>query len=118
MKFKLPLVGEIRFNPIASFLAILVIWGFVIWCSIAGEDVPFNDWTTWIVDNFTWLYIGSTDVWIVFGIILYFRLVIILLTQEVKFTRYYNNINDNLFCAASILKSNLVNLTKNPSIMM
>ena len=83
VKFKLPLVGEIRFNPIASLGAILVIWGFVIWCSIAGEDVPFNDWTEWIVDNFTWLYIGSTDVWIVFGIILYFRLVIMLLVQGV-----------------------------------
>ena len=70
MRFKLPLIGEIRYNPVVTFLAMIVIWAFVIWCSIEKENVPFDAWTAWIVDNFTWFYVGSTDVWIIFGIIL------------------------------------------------
>ena len=83
MKFKLPLVGEIRFNPIVSGLAIALIWGFVIWCAIQGEDVPFTQWKAWIVAKFTWLYVGSQDLWAVFAIVLYCRLVIplVLYTQ-------------------------------------
>ena len=71
MKFKAPIVGEIRFNPIVSFSAIALIWGFVIWCSIQGEDVPFDKWKTWVVAKFTWLYIGSQDLWAIFAIVLY-----------------------------------------------
>ena len=83
MKFKLPLVGEIRFNPIVSGLAIALIWGFVAWCAIQGEDVPFIQWKAWIVAKFTWLYVGSQDLWAVFAIVLYCRLVIplVLYTQ-------------------------------------
>ena len=73
MKFKLPLVGEIRFNPIVSGLAIALIWGFVAWCAIQGEDVPFIQWKAWIVAKFTWLYVGSQDLWAVFAIVLYCR---------------------------------------------
>ena len=76
MKFKAPLVGEIRFNPVVSILAILLIWGFVIWCVVQGEDVPFKEWKAWIVKTFTWLYVGSQDLWAVFAVVLYCRLVI------------------------------------------
>ena len=75
MKFKAPLVGEIRFNPVVSFLAILLIWGFVIWCIVQGEDVPFGAWKAWIVNKFTWLYVGSQDLWAVFAVVLYCRLI-------------------------------------------
>ena len=59
-KFQAPLIGEIRYNPIVSYMAIVLIWGFVIWCSIQGENVPFSSWKKWVVDNFTWFYIGIT----------------------------------------------------------
>ena len=36
------------------------------------QDVPFLAWKGFIVDKFTWLYIGSQDLWAVFAIILYF----------------------------------------------
>ena len=75
MKFKLPLIGEIRFNPVVSFFAIIAIWGFVAVCMIEKENVPFDAWKKWIVSNFTWLYIGSTDIWVVFALVLYFRYV-------------------------------------------
>ena len=75
MKFKLPVIGEIRFNPVVSFIAIIAIWSFVAVCMIEKENVPFGEWKKWIVRNFTWLYIGSTDIWVVFALVLYFRCV-------------------------------------------
>ena len=74
-KFKVPILGEIRFNPIVSLSAIGLIWGFVIWCAIQGEDVPFANWKALIVAKFTWLYVGSQDLWAVFAVVLYCRLV-------------------------------------------
>ena len=70
-KFKVPLLGEIRFNPIVSFFAIAAIWGFVIWCAVQKKEVPFKAWKSWIVDNFTWFYIGSQDLWAIFAVVLY-----------------------------------------------
>ena len=72
-KFRLPLLGEIRFNPVVTGLAVVVIWGFVIWSCVEGKRVPFPGWKTWSIDHFTWLYIGSVDVWLLFVIFLYFR---------------------------------------------
>ena len=59
MKFRLPVIGEIRFNPVVTFTSIVLIWSFVIWCILLGEDVPFNRWKSWIVQHLTWLYVGT-----------------------------------------------------------
>jgi choline-glycine betaine transporter len=67
-----PLFGEIRFNPVVSLTALTLIWAFVIICAHYKEEVPFQVWRGWIVNNFTWLYIGSQDVWAVFAVMLYF----------------------------------------------
>ena len=72
MRFKVPLFGELRFNPIVSFFSIVLIWTFVGVCIQLGENVPFGAWKALIVEKFTWLYIGSQDLWAVFAIILYF----------------------------------------------
>ncbi len=58
-RFYLPIFGELRFNPVVSFLAICIIWSFVGICVAYGDAVPFGAGTTWIVENFTWLYLGS-----------------------------------------------------------
>ena len=71
IKFDLPVFGEIRFNPIVSVLAIVFIWTFVIICGSVPQGLPFAVWKRWIVENFTWLYIGSQDAWAVFAIVLY-----------------------------------------------
>jgi len=72
IKFNLPLIGQLRFNPIVSVCSIVLIWAFVAICIVYQENVPFIAWKGFIVDKFTWLYIGSQDLWAVFAIILYF----------------------------------------------
>ena len=42
MKFRLPLLGELRFNPIVSFFSICLIWTFVGICIAYPKDVPFK----------------------------------------------------------------------------
>ena len=59
MRFRIPVIGEIRFNPVATVISVTLIWSFVIWCILLGEDVPFNHWKSWIVKHLSWLYIGT-----------------------------------------------------------
>mmetsp|Transcript_5701 Transcript_5701/g.8111 ORF Transcript_5701/g.8111 Transcript_5701/m.8111 type:complete len:765 (-) Transcript_5701:618-2912(-) len=57
---------HIRLNPYVTVLAAGVIWGFVAF-TVAHEDSAYNeftDWAAWIGDEWTWLYIGSQDIWI------------------------------------------------------
>ncbi|XP_063695313.1 glycine betaine transporter 1-like [Bolinopsis microptera] len=65
---------ELRFNPIVSFSSILLVAGFVLWCIIdaKGAGESFVSAKTWITAKFTWLYIGSQDVWAIIIIIIYF----------------------------------------------
>ena len=72
-KFNAPLFAEIRFNPVVSFCAISLIWAFVIICAVHGKEVPFKEWRGWVVDTFTWMYIGAENVFFLFAIILFFR---------------------------------------------
>ena len=72
VKFKLPFLGTLRFNPIVSFASIALIWVFVGICITYGDQVPFKAWKSYVVAKFTWLYIGSQDLWAVFALILYF----------------------------------------------
>ncbi|CAB4061839.1 unnamed protein product [Lepeophtheirus salmonis] len=73
LKFSPPLLGQIRFNPMFRGASIILIWVFVIICIMVDPDkLPFDDAKTWIVANFTWLYIGSQDIWAIFAIVLYF----------------------------------------------
>ena len=72
VKFRLPIIGEIRFNPIVTFAAISLIWTFVAICANFQDKVPFDEWKSAIVDNFTWLYVGAESIWAIFAILLYF----------------------------------------------
>mmetsp|Transcript_4035 Transcript_4035/g.13163 ORF Transcript_4035/g.13163 Transcript_4035/m.13163 type:complete len:763 (-) Transcript_4035:1296-3584(-) len=56
-----------RFNPYVSALAAMCIWGFVGF-TVGAEGAAYNeftDWSEWITDEWSWLYIGSQDIWIV-----------------------------------------------------
>ncbi|XP_040564675.1 glycine betaine transporter 1 isoform X2 [Lepeophtheirus salmonis] len=70
------LSSVVRSNSIQSNCfgaSIILIWVFVIICIMVDPDkLPFDDAKTWIVANFTWLYIGSQDIWAIFAIVLYF----------------------------------------------
>lgn len=64
----------LRFNPLVSFLSAAIIWGFVIWCVVKSEAASeeMGRWKIWITEKFTWMYIGTQDIWAVIIIMLYF----------------------------------------------
>ena len=43
-RWKLPIIGTLRFNPIVSFFSIILIWIFVAVCIVYKENVPFTVW--------------------------------------------------------------------------
>jgi len=53
---------------VTSLLASVVLWGFIIWAMAGGSTTQseVGDWQSWVTINFTWLYIGTQDVWFVF----------------------------------------------------
>lgn len=64
----------LRFNPVVSILSSFIIWGFVIWCIVESEaaSLEMGRWKIWITEKFTWMYIGTQDIWAVIIIMLYF----------------------------------------------
>lgn len=71
VKFRLPIFGEIKFNPLVSFLSLLLICTLVTWCIVEKENVPFLLWRSTLTDSFTWLYIGVFNVCIIFVVVVY-----------------------------------------------
>ena len=65
---------KVRFNPIVTVLSGLLIWGFVAWCMWQPEAAKeeLTRWKRWVTEKWTWLYIGTQDVWAVFIVVLYF----------------------------------------------
>ena len=68
--------GRIRlnFNPVVTICSALIIWGFVIWCIVQPEPAKteLSQWKLWITEKWTWLYIGTQNVWAVLIVLLYF----------------------------------------------
>ena len=64
----------LRFNPVVTFLSAAIIWSFVIWCAVDADkaNAEMSKWMLWITEVFTWMYIGTQDVWFLFIIVLYF----------------------------------------------
>ena len=64
----------LRFNPVVTFLSAAIIWFFVIWCAVQADvaNKEMAKWMVWITETFTWMYIGTQDVWAIFIIVLYF----------------------------------------------
>ena len=64
----------LRFNPVVTFLSAAIIWSFVIWCAVDADkaNTEMSKWMLWITQVFTWMYIGTQDVWFLFIIVLYF----------------------------------------------
>jgi choline-glycine betaine transporter len=67
-------LGPLRFNPVVSFFAMVLIWGIAIYCMADEKDASETLGKTmeFVADEFTWLYIGSQDIWIIFCVYLYF----------------------------------------------
>uniref|UniRef100_A0A7M5V6T2 Uncharacterized protein n=1 Tax=Clytia hemisphaerica TaxID=252671 RepID=A0A7M5V6T2_9CNID len=62
------------FNPVTTFLSAAIIWLFVILVVVfpSEADDLMADVKDWITDKWTWLYVGTQDVWAFFIIALYF----------------------------------------------
>jgi choline-glycine betaine transporter len=53
-------------NPVVSVCAAVLIWGFVIYAMVEQNDATLEiaKWQQWVVDVWTWMYMGSQNVWI------------------------------------------------------
>lgn len=69
-------IGPVRFyfNPITSIASAIIIWGFVGYCIAdpPGSLKNMKSLKNWVTEKWTWLYVGTQDVWAVFIIALYF----------------------------------------------
>jgi len=57
-----------RLNWVVTALSSVALWGLVIYCINEGTvaSTEFSKWQSWVTQNFTWLYIGTQNAWIVF----------------------------------------------------
>lgn len=62
------------FNPITSIVSACIIWAFVGYCIAEPKNALKNMQLVkgWVTDKWTWLYVGTQDVWAIFIIALYF----------------------------------------------
>ncbi|XP_012556512.1 glycine betaine transporter 1 isoform X1 [Hydra vulgaris] len=62
------------FNPITSIVSAVIIWTFVGYCIFKPIDAKLELLKVkyWVTNKWTWLYIGTKDVWGLFIIFLYF----------------------------------------------
>jgi len=70
-------IGNIRLfrvNWLSSLLSILVLWIFVVLALVSPERTvtEFSKWQSWVAQNWTWLYIGTQNVWAILLIYLAF----------------------------------------------
>eukprot|EP01084_Bolivina_argentea_P309993 536275_1 len=60
-----------NFNPIVLIASVIIIWSFVVWCSIDNNAATsITNWQSWVVKNFAWLYIGAVFGFVIFMIFL------------------------------------------------
>jgi len=73
---------SLRFNPIVTIGSALLIAFFIIWCAwdpdfmVEGDDganAKLKEGQAWIAEHFTWLYIGSQNIWLVFLVYIYIK---------------------------------------------
>eukprot|EP00934_Nitzschia_sp_Nitz4_P009058 Nitzschia sp. Nitz4//scaffold199_size41809//4067//6877//NITZ4_007444-RA/size41809-processed-gene-0.55-mRNA-1//-1//CDS//3329540543//9048//frame0 len=64
----LPGGAQMRFNPLASAFATLLLWGLAIWCMVEPENASTTliAWRGRIAELFTWFYIGTNPAFMVF----------------------------------------------------
>ena len=73
VRFRVPYFGEIKFNPVVTLLSLALIWSMVISCIVKKEEIPFESWRSSLTDLFTWLYVGSFNLFGIFALFVYFR---------------------------------------------
>ena len=65
---------KIKLNPVVTLLSAVIIWSLAAWCIAKPTHAlaELSKWTTWVTQKWTWLYIGTQDVWAVFILVIYF----------------------------------------------
>ena len=65
---------KFNFNPVVTLFSALIIWSMVVWCVVfpAKSLQQLTVWKGWITRTWTWFYIGTQNIWIIFILILYF----------------------------------------------
>ena len=62
------LVCAVRINPRAFFIALAILWSFIVWCLVDGERAAdqFSYWKQWITETFTWFFMLIVNVFVLF----------------------------------------------------
>ena len=65
--------AAVKMNWVTFLLATILTWGFAIWsASDPSAGGYFGTGKSWVSQNFTWLYLGTQDVWCAFLVYLCF----------------------------------------------
>ena len=64
----------INLNPVVTVLSALIIWGLMVWTIVDTDRAALQmvKGKMWITKQFTWLYVITQDVWLIFLIVIYF----------------------------------------------
>ena len=65
---------RVRLNPVVTLASAVIIWGLAAWAIAkpTHAKAELSKWTVWVTRTWTWLYIGTQDVWAVFIVVIYF----------------------------------------------
>jgi len=65
--------AKFSFNPVVTSVSLTIIIAFSIWAILSPEEAQaeFAAWKFWVGNNFSWLYIGATNCWIIFIVVVY-----------------------------------------------
>ena len=68
-----PIMRPIVFNPWTTLIGFGTLLGFALWCinDPINSKMQLSIWQSWVTKQFTWFYIGSQDVWIIFLFFVY-----------------------------------------------
>lgn len=68
-----PIMRPIVFNPWTTLIGFGTLLGFALWCinDPINSKIQLSIWQSWVTKQFTWFYIGSQDVWIIFLFFVY-----------------------------------------------
>jgi choline-glycine betaine transporter len=63
--------GPFTLNPFVTIVGAAVLWGFAIWCIDDQEYAieSLNEWKLWVTETFSWYYIGTQNIWIIFMVV-------------------------------------------------
>ena len=67
-KHKCSICRPLIFNPLTTLIGFAVLLGFALWCITdpINSKTTLGVWQSWCTKQFTWFYIASQNVWIIF----------------------------------------------------